>query len=72
MYTQIPLFEEPLEERLEREMNDLKEQCDKVRKGQFAKINKLEGNLKEVRAELEFLKEQICKHSPNIQPWLFK
>ena len=49
------------EDRLEREIDKLREQCEKVRKGQYAKLGALTKLYLETRQELDFLKEAICK-----------
>lgn len=58
---QLLLFPETREDKLEREMADLKKSCEKVRKGQFAKIGELTKMYYETKYELETLKEAICR-----------
>lgn len=58
---QLLLFQESKEERLEREVQRLKEQCENVRKGQFAKIGKLNKLYEDLSRELEIIKIGICK-----------
>lgn len=58
---QLLLFEEPLEEKHKREMQELKESFEKVRKGQYAKITSLQKQVNDLRLEIEFLKINICR-----------
>lgn len=58
---QLLLFEEDKEEKMEREVQLLRAQCEKVRKGQFAKIAELKKLYLETRYELETLKNSICR-----------
>ena len=58
---QLLLIPESNEERLERQIQELKDQVDKVRKGQYAKIGALAKMYQETKFELETLKECICK-----------
>lgn len=63
MYYQLSLFPESKEDMLEREVLRLKEQCDKVRKKQFAEISKIMKMYTELHHEMETLKISICKKS---------
>jgi hypothetical protein len=58
---QLYLFEESKEERLTREVQKLREQCENVRKGQFAKIADLMKVINETKTELEMLKSCLCR-----------
>lgn len=58
---QLLLFEEPQEVKLERKMKVLEEKYDNLRKGQYAKITKLQGEVKDLIEQLEFLKSKISK-----------
>lgn len=60
---QLLLFEESREERLEREIKQLREQCEKVRKGQFAKIGELKKLYLDTHHELQVLKDALCRAS---------
>ena len=59
--TQLLLFEEPQEIKLERKMLHLEEKYDKLRKGQYAKITKLQSEVKDLIQQLEFIKSKISK-----------
>ncbi len=60
---QLLLFPETKEEELERRLEDLKRQTDKMRKALFARHGELMKLYLEQRHELETLKEAICKNS---------
>ena len=49
------------EERLEIEVRRLAEQCEKIRKGQYAKLTALTKVCVELRHELDHLTAHICK-----------
>lgn len=59
--TQLVLFEEPVEEKLERKIIFLEGKYDSLRKGQFAKISGLNKELGELKSRLDFLEMNICK-----------
>lgn len=61
MMKQFLLFEESYEEKMLREISDLKEKHNNLRKGQHARISKLQGKIENLESELEFLKSKICK-----------
>jgi hypothetical protein len=56
---QLMMFQETREDKLEREMMKLRDQQDRIRKSQFAKISELEKMYFETREELEGLKSII-------------
>lgn len=58
---QLFLFEESEEDRIERRMNQLEEKYDSLRKGQYAKITKLQGEVKCLIEQMEFLQSNIAK-----------
>ena len=60
---QLLLFEASKEERLEREITRLRDQCEKVRKGQYAKIGALTKCYEALQHELETLKSAICRNN---------
>lgn len=62
MAEQLLLFEEPLEGKLLREVREVKESLNKVRKGQFAKIGELRKMYNELHADLEIIKAGLCKN----------
>jgi hypothetical protein len=64
---QLTFIEESREERLEREVNALKEQIEKIRKGQYAKIGKLSKMYQEIKQEHEDFKASICQGKYNLQ-----
>lgn len=61
MMEQLFFLEETTEEKLIKEVEKLKLQCERVRKGQFAKISELRKLYDETKHELEILKEAMCK-----------
>jgi polyhydroxyalkanoate synthesis regulator phasin len=61
MTEQLLLFEEPYEEKQKRQIAELKEKQDVLRKSLHAKNSVLQKEVKELRSELEFLKAHICK-----------
>ncbi len=58
---QLYLFQDNSIDRLEREVRNLREQSEKVRKGQYAKIGHLTKLYEDTRHEIDILKEAICK-----------
>lgn len=60
-FDQLLLFEEPLEGKLLREVRELKESVNKIRKGQFAKIGELRKLYQALYDDMEILKAGICK-----------
>jgi hypothetical protein len=58
---QLLLFEEPLEGKLLREVRELKESVSKIRKGQFAKIGELRKMYMELQADIEIIKDGLCR-----------
>lgn len=58
---QLFLFEEPREDRLEREVNLLRDKIDILRKGQYAKITGLQKEVKILIEQMEFLNSNIAK-----------
>lgn len=61
MPQQLLLFEETREERLAKEIERLKEQCDKMRKGHFVRYNALTKIINELKSDLDILNANICK-----------
>ncbi len=57
---QLDLFEEPKHLRLEREIEHLKGQYEKIRKGQFAKISEIKKMYTELYWDFENLKRAMC------------
>ena len=62
MADQLFLFEEPLEGKLLREVREVKESVNKIRKGQFAKIGELRKMYQELHDDLEIIKVGLCKN----------
>jgi len=60
-YQQLELYAEPTEQMLMREVAYLREQQDKVRKSQYARIGQLTKMYEELRQEHEYLKRALCK-----------
>ncbi len=60
---QLELFPEPFEIKLSRDVESLKVKCDNLRKGQHARISSLQSKVKDLEAELAFLKAHICKEN---------
>ena len=61
MAEQLLLFTETREEKLQRTIDELRLQIDRIRKGQYAKIGQALKMCSETRHELETLKAVICK-----------
>lgn len=61
---QFLLFPEPLEGKLLREVAEVKESLNKVRKGQFAKIGQLRKDYDQLKEDLEIIKRGICQGKP--------
>jgi hypothetical protein len=61
MADQLLLFEESLEGKLLREVRELKESLNKIRKGQFAKIGELRKMYQSIHDDLEIIKSGLCK-----------
>ena len=59
---QLTLWPESPMDKLEREVKSLREQSERVRKSQFAKIGTLTKKYDETRHELETLKQALCKN----------
>lgn len=60
MCEQLLLFCDSEEEQLRREVDRLRDQCDRLRKSLHAKHGRLEKMLEENRHELESIKRAIC------------
>jgi polyhydroxyalkanoate synthesis regulator phasin len=58
---QLFLFEESQEDKLQRKMRQLEEKYDSLRKGQYAKITALQGQVKALIEQMEFLQGNIAK-----------
>lgn len=58
---QLLLFEEPIEQKQEKEIIALKERMEKQRKAQWQEISTLRKELKDLRSQLEFINSKICK-----------
>jgi hypothetical protein len=54
--TQLYLFEETREDKIESEVKDIRSQCNKLRKSFFARHHELEKMILDLRKELESLK----------------
>lgn len=61
MPEQLYLFEEDPKIVNERRMNTVEQKCEKIRKGQYAHITRLNKKVEDLEKELEFLKSCICK-----------
>lgn len=59
---QLLFFEETKEEKMMREIKELRDQCERVRKGQYAKIGQLAKMYQETKHELETLKSAMCRN----------
>jgi hypothetical protein len=62
MHTQLLLFEDNPTDRMQREIDILHKKYDKLRKGQYAKLNELEKLYKNQHEDLEIIKSAICKN----------
>ena len=60
-YIQLELFPETPEQRLSREITQLKSAYDKVRKSLYAKHGELARSYGELKNELETLKRDMCR-----------
>lgn len=58
---QLTFIEEDPNVKLQREFDALKEQMEKVRKSQYAKIGKLTKMYEEIKKDHEDLKASICR-----------
>lgn len=47
---------------LKKEMDELYERCEKVRKGQYAKIGELTKMYNDLKIELDVIKKFLCKN----------
>lgn len=65
--TQLLLFQENKQESIEKEVQRLREQCEKVRKGQYAKIGKMLKLYNDLSYEFETLKSSIGKMNASNQ-----
>lgn len=61
MAQQLLLFPETEEEKIQREFQELKKSCDKVRKAMFARHGELTKMYLQLHHEFETLKASICK-----------
>ncbi len=59
--TQLLFFEETEQDVLRREMQEIRQSLDKIRKGQYAKIGQLAKMYQETHHELETLKAAMCR-----------
>ena len=62
---QLLLFPETKDQQLERELKSLKDQTDRIRKSQYAKISAMEKKYSEIQHELETLKMALCRCGVN-------
>lgn len=62
IYVQLPLFPETSEEKNQREIAELRRSCDKLRKSLYARNSDLAKAYTELKSELDWLKESICKY----------
>ena len=58
---QLDFFRDPEICRLEHQIDKIAVSSDKVRKGLYARNNKLQKEVNELREELEFLKSMLCR-----------
>lgn len=58
---QLFLFEEPREDRLEREIKVLKDKIEVMRKGQWGRIASLQKDVSSLIEQMEFLQGNIAK-----------
>ncbi len=61
IYGQLLLFPETREEKLQREVTELRICLEKVRKSQFAKIGAVKKDCDYLKHELETLKSALCR-----------
>ncbi len=60
---QLNWIPETKEESLEKEVRRLSEQCERIRKGQFAKLGAITKVCNELQCKLEILESHICKNN---------
>lgn len=58
---QLMLFCDPDDQILKREIGYLREQCEKIRKGQYAKIAVLSKQVRDLQEELDNMKRAVCQ-----------
>ncbi len=68
---QLSFIQEPKQEALERDLIKLKDQCERMRKAQFAKISALTKVINELSFQLDALNKAICKNQPKEWPPFF-
>lgn len=61
MEEQLLLFSDSDNESLKRELNKLREQCEKLRKGHFVRYNQLVKQMNDYQERLGILESNICK-----------
>jgi hypothetical protein len=61
MPEQLLLFQNDSDPYLVAQITALREQCERLRKGQFAKIGELNKRYIELQYELEILKNALCR-----------
>lgn len=66
MSEQLLLFKKCSDPYLESQIIALREQCERLRKGQFAKIGELTKLYNETKYELEQLKAAMCRSTPDL------
>ena len=62
MYKQLLIFEEKPEKKLQREVDELHAKYDKLRKGQYARLNELSKMFKEAKEDIDIIKSALCKN----------
>lgn len=60
-HEQLLLFEEPLEGKLLREIQELKQSIERIRKGQYAKMGELKKCYDSLKSDVEIIKIGLCK-----------
>jgi len=60
---QLSFIEETKEEKLEKEVARLRDQCEKIRKGQYAKLSALTKTVMELDARLSLYDRYVCQDS---------
>lgn len=69
---QLRLFAETREEKLYREVQELKASIDRIRKGQFAKIGALQKKYDSLYEDMEILKKGLCQGRYNSKIELYE
>lgn len=65
---QLEFYQESKEEKLERKLEELYLQYEKIRKGQYAKISSLNKTINDLSSRMEIYDRYFCRGHENSQP----